>query len=163
MMNQKGFTIIEMVVTIAVSALVMTAALLSLCQIAWGSARTNNEVVALTNVNYAALWIRKDIQMARYSNLSEGVPQNSLDLSWDDATGWVSENETGHHSSRYDLFDTDLQRTYDGEITIVCRDITSIEFTRNGKVVTCVISTRSPWTIRELELNFRTHMQPEEL
>ena len=70
--------LIEMVVVIAVSALVMTAALLSLFQIALGSARTNNEVVAQTNVNYAALWIKKDIQMARYSNLSEGVPKTCL-------------------------------------------------------------------------------------
>ena len=155
--------LIEMVVVIAVSALVMTAALLSLFQIALGSARINHEDVALTNVNYAALRIKKDIQMARYSNLSEGVPQNLLDLSWDDATGWVSENETGHHSSRYDLFDTDLQRTYDGEMTIIGRYITSIEFTRNGQVVTCVISARSPRSIRELELNFRTHMRPEGL
>ena len=166
MMNQKGFTLIEVLVAMVVGSLVMTAALLSLHQIVWGSARTNDQVVALTDVNYAALRIKKDFQMARYTNLPEGIPQDSAALSWDDATGWVSENETAHHSSRYDLFGTDLRRTYDGEVSTVGRHITSIEFTRNGRVITCVISATGPWGIRQgatLELIFRTRMRPEEL
>ena len=165
-MNQKGFTLVEILVAMAVGGAVMAAALLSLYQIVWGSARSNDQVAALTDVNYAALWLKYDLQMAQSTNLTDGdpVPRSSVRLSWNDNTGWVAENESGHYST-YTLSDSDLLRTYDGNVKIVGRYIASIGFTQNGGVVTVNITAAGPGILERAEpLGFSvlTHMRPEE-
>ena len=165
-MNQKGFTLIEILVAMAVGGMVMAVALLSIYQVVWGSARTNDQVAALTDVNFAALWVKQDLQMARYTDLTDGVPQSSsVSLRWIDNTGFVAEEER-IHSANYTLSDTELLRSYDGTVTVVGRYIKSIEFTQNGNAVTCNITATGPGIPeREEMLGFSilTHMRPEEV
>ena len=164
-MNQKGFTLIEILVAMAVGGMIMAVALLSIYQIVWGTARSNDQVAALTDVNYAALWLKYDLQMAQSTNLTDGdpVPQESVRLSWNDNTGWTAENESAH-STTYTLSDTDLLRTYDGNVKIVGRYIASIGFTQNGGVVNVDITATGPGILERAEpLGFSvlTHMRPE--
>ena len=165
-MNQKGFTLIEILVAMAVSGMVMAVALLSIYQVVWGTARTNDQVSALTDVNYAALWVKKDLQMVQYTNLDEGVPQQgAVILSWIDNTGFVGE-EDRTHSANYTLSGTELVRSYDGTPRVVGRYISSIWFTQNGRVITCnITATGSGILEREEPLGFSilTHMRTEEL
>lgn len=165
-MKQKGFTLIEIMAVMAVGGMIMTVALLSIYQVVWGSARTNDQVAALTDVNYAALWIKKDLQMAQYTDLIEGdpVPQSSVSLRWIDNTGWAGDNAT--HSADYTLSGTELVRTYDGTPRVVGRYISSIWFTQVGRVITCSITATGPGILeREEMLGFSivTHMRTEEL
>ena len=164
-MNQKGFTLIEIMAVMAVGGMIMTVALLSIYQVVWGSARTNDQVAALTDVNYASLWIKKDLQMAQYTDLTEGVPQSSVVLSWIDNTGWAGDNAT-HHSANYILSGTELVRTYDGTPRVVGRYISSIGFTLEGRVITCSITATGPGILEREEmlgLSIVTHMRTEEL
>ena len=165
-MKQKGFTLIEIMAVMAVGGMIMTVALLSIYQVVWGSARSNDQVSALTDVNYAALWVKKDLQMAQYTNLAEeGVPQSPpVTLSWIDNTGWAGDNAT--HSANYILSGTELVRTYDGTPRVVGRYISDIWFTQEGRVITCSITaTGSGILEREEPLGFSivTHMRTEEL
>ncbi len=164
-MNQKGFPLIEIMAVMAVGGMIMTVALLSIYQVVWGSARTNDQVSALTDVNYAALWVKKDLQMAQYTDLTEGVPQQgSVVLSWIDNTGWAGDNAT--HSANYILSGTELVRTYDGTPRVVGRYISDIWFTQEGRVLTCSITATGPGILeREEMLGFSivTHMRTEEL
>jgi len=164
-MNQKGFTLIEIMAVMAVGGMIMTVALLSIYQVVWGSARTNDQVAALTDVNYAALWIKKDLQMAQYTDLTEGVPQqSSVSLRWIDNTGWAGDNAT--HSANYTLSGTELLRTYDGTPRVVGRYISDIWFTQESRVITCSITATGPGIPeREEMLGFSivTHMRTEEL
>ena len=163
-MNQKGFTLIEIMAVMAVGGMIMTVALLSIYQVVWGSARTNDQVSALTDVNYASLWIKKDLQMAQYTDLTEGVPQSSVVLSWIDNTGWAGDNAT--HSANYILSGTELLRTYDGTPRVVGRYISSIGFTQEGRVITCSITATGPGILEREEmlgLSIVTHMRTEEL
>jgi len=164
-MKQKGFTLIEIMAVMAVGGMIMTVALLSIYQVVWGSARTNDQVAALTDVNYASLWIKKDLQMAQYTDLTEGVPQSSVVLSWIDNTGWAGDNAT-HHSANYILSGTELVRTYDGTPRVVGRYISSIEFTQEGRVITCSITATGPGILEweeMLGLSIVTRMRTEEL
>jgi len=167
-MKQKGFTLIEIMAVMAVGGMIMTVALLSIYQVVWGSARTNDQVSALTDVNYVSLWIKKDLQMAKYTDLIEGdpVPQSSVSLRWIDNTAFVEEEEDRSHSANYTLSGTELVRTYDGGTPrVVGRYISSIGFTREGRVITCSITATGPGILeREEMLGFSivTHMRAEE-
>jgi len=161
-MRQKGFTLIEVLVAMAVGGILMAGIVLTIFQVSWGSVRTNDQVVALTDVNYATLWLKKDLQMAQSTSLTDGVPASSVTLSWTDFTGWATE-ETRDHSSTYALSGTELRRTYDGTVRVVGRYITSIGFTQNGRVVTIVITDTGPGVSQRVEtLKFTVQMRTEE-
>jgi prepilin-type N-terminal cleavage/methylation domain-containing protein len=166
-MKQKGFTLIEILVVMAVGGMIMAAALLTIYQIVWGTERSNDQVMALTDAHYAAMWLKWDLQMAQNTNLDDGdpVPQSSVSLNWIDNTGFVAANESVH-SSNYTLLGTELIRNYDGTTKIVGRHISSIGFIQNGSVVTCNLTATGPGIMERVEnLKFSviTHMRPEEV
>jgi prepilin-type N-terminal cleavage/methylation domain-containing protein len=167
-MKQKGFTLIELLLTIAVGSLVAISALGVVHQVVWGTSRTNSQVVALTDVHQAALQIKKDIEMTQTTDLVDGVSQSSATLSWTDFTSFDPE-ENKDHTSGYELLaDGELQRTYDGTMSIVGRNITSLEFTRNPnypeedneRVIKVVITaTEGDVTPRSETLEFSVYLR----
>ena len=149
----------------AVGGIVMAGIVLAIFQVSWGSARSNDQVVAATDINYAALRLKKDLQMAQSTSLTDGdpIPQSSVTLDWTDYTGWAME-ETRDHSSTYSLSGTELLRTYDGTVSVVGRHITSIGFTQNDTVINVAITATGPGNTQQSEtLNFsvNVHMRPE--
>ncbi|GAI97369.1 unnamed protein product, partial [marine sediment metagenome] len=68
-MRQKGFTLIELLVALAIGGVITWGIVVSIHQVAWGTGRTNSQVVALTDVHQAALAIKKDLQMAQSADL----------------------------------------------------------------------------------------------
>lgn len=164
-MKQKGFTLIEILVVMAVGGMIMAVALLTIYQIVWGAERSNDQVIALTDANHAALWLKWDLQMAQSTNLTDGdpVPQSSVSLNWTDYTVFATGNQTSH-SSNYTLSGTELLRNYDGTTKVVGRHITSIGFVQNGKVITCNITATGPGImerVENLELSIITHLRSE--
>ena len=160
-MKQKGFTLIELLVALAVGGLVIMSAVAVIYQVMWGTSRTNSQVVALTDVHQAALRLKKDIVMAQTTDLTDGVPQASATLSWTDYTSFDPE-ENKDHTSSYELLDGELQRTYDGTMSIVGRSITFLEFTQNGRVISVVITaTEGDVTPRSETLEFSVYLRGE--
>ena len=161
-MRQKGFTLIEVLVVLAVGSVILVGIVLSIHQVVWGTGRTNSQVVALTEVNYAALFIRKDIQMSQNTDLTySGVPKSSVGLTWTDYTGFEPEDERNHICT-YALSGTELQRTYDGTVSIVGRYITSLGFTQNDRVVNVVITATGTGVPQRSEtLKFSVYMRTE--
>lgn len=164
-MRQKGFTLVELLVALGVSATLIVGALLTFHQIVLGTTRSNSQVVALTEVHQAALSIKKDIYMAQNTNLVDGelVPQSSVGLNWIDCTSFEPE-EYRNHSSTYALSGTQLLRTYDGTVSVVGRHITSVGFTQNNRFVNVSITATGPGVIQRREtLEFSVRMRPEEV
>jgi len=162
-MRQRGFTLIEVLVVLAIGSVLMTSALLTLQQVVWGTLRAGSQTMALTDVNFAAASIKEDIEMAQSTNLIDGnpVPQSSVTLTWIDYTLFTSATQT-HHSSMYTLSGTKLLRTYDGTVSIVSRHITSIGFTQNGRVVTVsVTATGTDVPQRSKTFNFSMRMRAD--
>ena len=169
-MRQKGFTLIELLVALAVGGLVIVSAVAVIYQVMWGTSRTNSQVVALTDVHYAALRLKKDIVMAQTTDLPDGVPQDSATLSWTDYTSF-DPDENKDHSSAYNLLsDGVLQRTYDYEkpsetTSIVGRNITSLGFTLtpngdNDRVIKVVLTaTKGDFTPRSETLEFSVYLR----
>ena len=123
--NQKGFTLIELMVAIAISSVITGGITMTIFQVIIGSARTNNHMIAVRQAQNAGYWVSHDAQMAQSVTLgaSSGFP---LTLTW---TDW-DDNEV--HQVTYTLEDMaggskQLERSHssDGtpEITIVAQFI----------------------------------------
>jgi len=162
-MRQKGFTLIEILVAMAVGGILMAGVVLGIFQVSWGTVRTNDQVVALTDVNNAALWLKKDLQMVQSTSLTNGVTASSVTLEWTDFTNF-EEEENKNHTSTYALSPsgTKLIRTYDDTPSVVGRHITSIGFTLAGRVINVVITATGPGNSQRTEtLKFTVHMRYE--
>ncbi len=174
-MRQKGFTLIELLVALAVGGLILAGALGGIYQVMWGTNRTNSQVVALTDVHYAALRLKKDLVMAQLDVDEGNFPPDgdtaiTLTPGGDTATlGWTDyfgdlELEDRKHSSSYELLDGGvLQRTYDGTPSIVGRNITFINFTQDpedDRVINVVITaTEGEMTPRSETLEFNVYLR----
>lgn len=139
-MRQKGFTLVEVLVVMAVGGILMTGIVVGIFQVFWGTSRSTSQVTALTDIDRAALAIKKDLMMTQSTNLADNspIPQSSVTLTWTDYSGWASTDS--NHSSSYALSGTNLVRTYDGVSSNVSRYITSVGFTRNGGFITVIIT-----------------------
>ena len=161
-MKQKGFTLVEVLVVLAVGSVLLTGAVLSIQQLTMGTGRSNSQVIALTDVNQAALRIKKDLMMIQNTDLTDNVPQpGSVWLGWTDYTGLAGDNAT--HSISYTLAGTELKRTYDDATTsIVGRNITSIVFTQDGRVISATITATGPgFPPRSKTLTFSVYTRTE--
>ncbi|MFC2067338.1 type II secretion system protein J [Chloroflexota bacterium] len=139
-MNQKGFTLIEILVVMAISSLVIVAVVTSMYQISLGVIRANDRLTAMNDINSAVPWLKRDIQMAQYTDLTPGGPtQSSLSLHWLDLTFFATDN-VAVHDSDYSLSGTELVRIYDGANRTIGRNITSIGFTQDNYIITCNIT-----------------------
>ena len=157
-MRQKGFTLVEVLVVLAVSGVLLTGLITSIFQVATFTDRSNSQVVALTDLNHAALSIKKDLQMTQNTDLADNVTQSSVWLGWTDYTSFETGNMT--HSSSYALSGTELQRTYDGTVGIAGRNITYLSFTQNGRVINVVITAAGSRDPQQSEtLKFRVYLR----
>ncbi len=185
-MRQKGFTLIELLVALAVGGLILAGALGGIYQVMWGTSRTNSQVVALTDEHYAALRLKKDLVMAQLGE-EDFLPYpddttvitlmpggDTATLGWTDYTSFGDlEPEERKHTSGYELFGNgELQRTYDGTISIVGRNITYVSFTQNpdnvedggDRVINVVITaTEGEMTPRSETLEFSVYLRGEGL
>jgi len=164
-MRQKGFTLVEILVTLAVGTVIIFGAMLTIQQIIVGSGRTSSGVMAAADVNQASLAIKKDLQMTESTNLTDGdpVPQSSVLFTWTNYTTFESDNSTDH-ASEYVLSGTRLMRTYDGETGIAGRYVTDVGFTQEGRVINVVItSTGTRFPPRSVTLRFCVQLRKEEV
>ena len=157
----EGFTLIEVILALAVGSVILTGAVLSIYSIMVGTGRGNSQTVALTDIDQASLAIKKDLLMTQTTDLG-ATPKSSANLTWTDFTSFGSSNQTKNHSSAYTLSGNQLRRTYDGTLSIVGRKVTSVSFTQSGNFVTVVITANGGGTANQTQtLRFSSHIRME--
>lgn len=162
-MRERGFTLVEMALAVAVGAVILTGAILSTFQIMVATGRGSSQTVALADINRAAFAIKNDLLMAQVTDLSS-APKSEANLTWYDYTSSFGTSFQTDHSSSYSLSGRELRRTYDGATSIVGRNITSLSFTQSGKAVTVVISSSNTTPPSQIEtITFTVHLRPEEV
>ena len=108
--NQRGFTLIELVIAIAITGIITSGITVSIFQVFDMNTRDSNYMIAVRQVQNAGYWLSHDAQMAQSvvtgnDPIGTGFP---LTLTW---TDW----ETGViHQVVYELLPSDnkLQRSY---------------------------------------------------
>jgi len=162
-MNQKGFTLVQLLLAMAVSSILLAGLVLSIHNVFLGSGRSGSHVVALADVNNATLSIKKDIQMAEDTDLTDGdpVPQSLVTFTWTDYTGFEESDDKTHYAT-YTLSGTELHRDYDGTVSIVGRHIMAVGFNQNDRIVTVnITATGTSFPQRIETLKFSMKMRPE--
>jgi len=164
-MRQRGFTLIEVLVTLAIGSVLLTGGLLTVNQILVSTGRSNSQVVVLDEVHRASLRIKKDIQAYSTANLTDLQSANTT-FSWTDQTGFEPEDERDHDST-YSLSGTELVRTFDDTTSVLGRNIESLSFSENvtgngTKYVNVVITaTSSTFPPRSETLTFSVYRRSE--
>jgi prepilin-type N-terminal cleavage/methylation domain-containing protein len=101
-MRQQGFTFVELLLAMAISAVVLPLLVSMVMRIGWDSSRNTTLNTATLQVERASRLIKLDTDRAQHSNLVAGAAAvSSLTLDW---TDWSD-------SSNYDTYDAATAKT----------------------------------------------------
>ena len=155
--RQRGLLLLEMITALAIAALIGGGAVALLFNELRGQATAKNIVAASMDLGYVGRQVSRDILMAAGSDLVDGAPPvNQLTLNWIEWYDLVGLP----HSVTYELSGSNLDRDFDGVVTTVARNISSIEFARTDRVIEVVVTSVPPWTpARPTEQSFRVKLR----
>jgi len=144
---QKGFTLLEMLVALAIGGVLLTGLVISIFQTFAITQQDTTAISGFDNVKNAAFEITRDVKKSSATDILDGGPAaDSLALSW---TIWYDQDGNlipdGQPSTcEYSLSGTDLQRVLNGGAPrTVGRYITAVQFSRLNNMITVSI-TASP-------------------
>ena len=156
MNSEKGFTLVEMLVTTAIIGVVIVGVVISYQQIVSATMRNNRQATAVSDVSTAALEIHKDLFMALTTDVpDDNIPVEvdggqTVSFEWIDyvTTDWDEDGplptppaEGTPHTVTYSRAGTVLTRSYDEVDMIVGRQVSYLAFTRNGADITVEITS----------------------
>ena len=155
--GQKGFTLIEMLATLGVGGMVLSSASALYFHEVRGVATINSSVAASDDIGNVGRSLSGDAMMTKSSDLVEGAaPVDTLTLTWTELYKLAGTP----HTSTYWLFNSELKRDYDGAVTTVAREISSIAFSQTDRVITVVISASSSTYPKTFQQTFRVRLRP---
>ena len=100
--SEKGYTLIELVVAVAIIVLVSGAASVTIFQVLKGTETNNSHMNAVRQVQNAGYWISRDASMAQSIETDNLTPPKFLIFSW---TELDSEDQEIYHSATYSFED----------------------------------------------------------
>lgn len=119
--NQRGVTLIELLLAVAITGIVTGGITMTFFQVLTGNARTSSHMTAIKQVQNAGYWISHDAKMAQDVDTDDdpGTPELELvTLTW---TEW----DNTAHQVTYDIVNGELKRTEGATETVVARYIDS--------------------------------------
>ena len=145
--NHTGITLVELVMAMAVTAIIMSGTTAVIYQVFMSNARNTAHMTAVKQVENALHFMVRDIQMAQTIETDDLSGDEILKLAWVD---W----DNIEYEVTYSWVDGELIREYsDGSRTSVCRYIASLAVSPkpyvNGKVVVDIRAQVGAGTIGE--------------
>jgi len=104
--NQAGFTLIEFVMALTISAVISGTITATIFQVVTSSGRTNNHMIAVRHAQEAGFQVSCDVQQARVVTPTADPDGFPLVLTWTDWSGTTS-------TVQYKIEGTELQRKVD--------------------------------------------------
>ena len=140
--REDGLTLVEMLVAVAISSMVAAGLATALHQFLTTSERTRVAQAALHDVQNTGHWLNIDGKMATSTDLADGSPaSDAMTLTWTvDAVV---------HNTTYFQDGTELRRDYDGAVISVARNVTDVNFSRSGRLITVNLESSPPgrWNV----------------
>ncbi|MBI2856107.1 MAG: type II secretion system protein [Chloroflexi bacterium] len=140
-MNQKGFTLLTLVVGLGILGLLSSSAGAVVSQSVRSSYKGNDTLGAFNTIENAGFWISRDGRMADTTDLiNGGGPVSSVTLQWIDQFDLGSVQ----HSSTFELVGNEVRRTYDGVTRTLARNVSSLSFSLSNSLITVIIESSPP-------------------
>ncbi len=152
--GQRGMTLIEVLITISITALIMGVLGTVVYQFTQTTEKSNDQYAAGHDIQSAGHWINLDGKRANTTNLvDDAAPVQTMSLTWSD--GGVS------HTSTYSRNGTELKRTFDGNTTTVAHNIANVTFSISQRLITANITSEPTgrWNISE-EAIYKVFQRP---
>ncbi len=127
--NQKGFTLIELIIAIALTGIIAAAAATSIHQVISGTALGNNYNTAINQVRNAGYWVSRDALMAQSIVAENLTAPKVLVLDW---VGLEWKEESGPNE-RQCTNAYHIEYRYDGNELERYQKITTYKYTLNGQ------------------------------
>ena len=109
--DQRGFTLIEVLVAVAITGLIISGISMAISQVFTGQARMSNHMIAVRQVQNAGFWVSRDGLMAQNVDTNDDTATYETELvtlTWTDWHDVV-------HTVVYTLLDnSELWRNYNG-------------------------------------------------
>ena len=165
MRDQRGFTLLELVVGLAVAGLVMPLIASAIFQLTKGTEQITARTVSTADVASLAPWLHRDLAVAQtIVDPATQAPliacaagtQPSIRAGWTDQTGWGMADPEHYAEYSIEPGTTVLMREYDGAEGVVARHVTALGFCEdaNGLVQLDVTSTIEGTTAYTRSLSF---------
>jgi len=149
--GEQGFTLLEMVITVAISGLIVGFLGTAIFQMITVADRGGDKMLAMHELENAAHWVTRDGQMARMA-----VGGNSLVLT-------LPLPPSHGLTVTYSLDGTDLRRHADGDQRIIARNISHISFTVQKRIITMNITSSPAGRANVSESGiYKIHLRPTE-
>ena len=143
-MNQKGFTLLEVLVTLVVGTVILFGVVGAIFMVMRGVPEIRKETAVLADIERAAHWLNRDVAMGRDIDLVDAAPPVvQMTITWIDYTKAAELEEAVSHSVSYTWSPGtgELERNYDGLITIVGNYLTNVGFSLNDRSVTVTLTS----------------------
>jgi len=134
MKGQKGFTLPELLITMAITGLIASFLTVAIYQIINVTDSGNDRIIAMHELRNAGHWLSLDGQMARTA--TSGGDELELTLP-------LPDDPSVTYAVTYTVEDAELLRTADESQMILAQNISSIFFSVENQVITMTI-TSSP-------------------
>ena len=175
-MKQRGFTLAELMVALAITSVLVGVATGAIYQTVRGHSANSGTAVALGDIDRIVHYLTQDIGQGQITDLVDGAPAvSSITVWWQDETSWAVDEESISHYVAYCFNQTctdapcdaestsELRRDCDGEITTVGRYLTNVEFSLNDRIITVSITSSSPTNPEESETrDYKLYLRPDE-
>ena len=152
MKNQKGFTLVELVIAAAITGLIVTSLGVAVQQTFTVTDSGNDRMLATHELQNAARWVSYDGQMASTATSEEFEDELVLALTLPDDS-----------SITYTVVDTELRRTAGESQMTLARNISSISFSIENRTITMTITSSPPGRANISEQGtYKVYLRPTE-